>query len=129
MVFRGEHKVIFNHHNPLSSETDYAYLERCVDRFRELLKSEEPKTFVMFEGLDDITKYIDFGYFLNNYTNNHTLLVIQNEVSDIQNLIFYKRSGLMILRLKTISPSSGVQFQDKSDEDYLNNTLKELNII
>lgn len=129
MVFKGEHKVIFNHHNPLSSETDYAYLERCVDRFRELLKSEEPKTFVMFEGLDDITKYIDFGYFLNNYTNNHTLLVIQNEVSDIQNLIFYKRSGLMILRLKTISPSSGVQFQDKSDEDYLNNTLKELNII
>lgn len=49
MVFKGEHKVIFNHHNPLSSETDYAYLERCVDRFRELLKSEEPKTFVMFE--------------------------------------------------------------------------------
>ena len=129
MVFKGEHKVIFNHHNPLSSETDYAYLERCVDRFRELLKSEEPKTFVMFEGLDDITKYIDFGYFLNNYTNNHTLLVIQNEVSDIQNLIFYKRSGLMILRLKTISASSGVQFHDKSDEDYLTNTLKELIII
>jgi len=131
MVFNGEHSVIFNHHNPLSNESDYAYLERCVDRFRELLKSEEPKTFVMFADLCDLAKFLDFSYFLNQYTKNHNLLVIQNIVSGKHNFILYERkgSGLKILRIETISVTSGLEFQDNADEEYLNQTLKTLEII
>jgi len=131
MVFNGEHNVIFNHHNPLSSESDYSYLERCVERFRELLKSEEPKTFVMFADLGDLAKFLDFSYFLNQYTKNHNLLVIQNKVTGKHNFILYERkgSGLKILRIETISGSSGVEFHDKADEEYLNQTLKTLEIL
>jgi len=131
MVFKGEHSVIFNHHNPLSNSNDYSYYERCVNRFRDLLKSDNEKTFVMFEGADSLDKYLDFSYFLSQYTNNHNLLVIQNKVSVKHNFILYQRkeSGLKILRIETISGSSGVQFHDKADEEYLNQTLKTLEIL
>ena len=131
MVFKGEHKVIFNHHNPLSNPSDYAYLERCVNRFRELLKSDEPKTFVMFVGIDDLAKYLDFSYFLNNHTNNHNLLVIQNYVAEKQSYILYERkgSGLKIIKVETISSTNGLEFNDKKDEVYLNEILKLYEII
>jgi hypothetical protein len=95
------------------------------------LKSEEPKTFVMFADLCDLAKFLDFSYFLNQYTKNHNLLVIQNIVSGKHNFILYERkgSGLKILRIETISVTSGLEFQDNADEEYLNQTLKTLEII
>ena len=125
MVFKGEHKVIFNHHNPLSNYNDYAYFERCVNRFRGLLKSDEPKTFIMFVGVDDLTKYLDFFYFLSNHSNNHNLLIIQNIIAEKQNHILYEKkgSGLKIIRVETLSSTNGVEFMDKTDEAYLNEIL------
>lgn len=120
------HNIIFNHHNPLSNPKDYAYFERCVNRFRELLKSNEPKTFVMFVGVDYLAKYLDFAYFLNNHTNNHNLLIIQNIVAENQNHILYERkgSGLKIIKVETLSSTNGLEFNDKKDEAYLNEILK-----
>ena len=34
------HENLFNHRNPLSSEDDYNYLQRCCNRFIEILKSQ-----------------------------------------------------------------------------------------
>lgn len=34
------HENLFNHRNPLSSEDDYRYLQRCCNRFIEILESQ-----------------------------------------------------------------------------------------
>ena len=133
IVFKGQHKVIFNHHNPLSKQEDYHYFERCVNRFRELLISDEPKTFIIFCGVDsyEFSELFEFNDFIRKHTNNYTLLVIQNEVSDKNSHILYDRIGseLRILRIETKSSTNGVDFKDKSDEEYLNETLKLYEII
>ena len=38
---------MFVHHNPLQNENDYLYFNRCVNRFRNLLKNEESKLFII----------------------------------------------------------------------------------
>ena len=39
------HAGLFNHKNPLKNNEDYFYYERCVNRFRQLIKSQESKFF------------------------------------------------------------------------------------
>jgi hypothetical protein len=133
MVFNGEHNVIFNHHNPLSNENDYAYFERCVNRFRELLKSNEYKGFVLFDTNDDfrknLKKYFNFSDFLSEHTNKHKLFVINNEVSGYQDYEWVIANNLRLIRLKTNSGTTGVVFHDKTDEDYLNKLIEKWEFI
>jgi hypothetical protein len=128
MVFNGEHNVIFNHHNPLSNENDYAYFERCVNRFRDLLKSNEEKRFLLFDGNDhsinNLKKYLEFSNFLSQHTKKHKLLVINNKVSGYHNHEWVIVKNVRLLRIQTKSNSSGVVFHDKTDEDYLNKLIE-----
>lgn len=128
MVFNGEHNVIFNHHNPLSNTNDYAYFERCVNRFRELLKSNEDKGFVIFDTSDDYIKnlnnYLNLSDFLSEHTNKHKLFVINNKVAGCQNHEWVIVNKVRVLRLQTNSGTSGVIFHEKTDEDYLNKLIE-----
>ena len=72
------------HHNPLNNENDYNYYIRCVNRFRQLLKYEEHKLFVIIysnmDNVEDIHKndIINFNRKFYRFTKNYTLLVIYN---------------------------------------------------
>jgi hypothetical protein len=127
---------MFFHHNPLENEKDYLYFNRCVERFRNLLKNPELKLFIISmsnDGLgvghslsDEIrTNFIDFDNFLENYTENYKILVIINypdkkinthKVTNINNLIF--------LEIDTLSSSNGITYQNNIDNIYLYDRIK-----
>jgi hypothetical protein len=122
------HNIVFNHHNPLSNENDYTYFERCVNRFRELLKLNEYKGFVLFDTNDDfrnnLKKYFNFSDFLSEHTNKHKLFVINNKVSGCQDHEWVIANNLRLLRLQTNNSTNGSDFNDKSDKDYLNKLIE-----
>ncbi len=133
MLADPEHNVIFNHHNPLTNQNDYAYIQRCVNRFRDLLKLQEEKRFVIFDTnvdfANNLRKYLDFSDFLNQYTNKHKLFVINNKVSGYQNHEWVIVNKLRLLRLETNSSTNGLSFNDKTDEDYLNKLVEKWEFI
>jgi hypothetical protein len=128
MLGNPEHNIIFNHHNPLSNENDYAYFERCVNRFRDLLKSTKNKRFLLFDTNEDVAnnlkKYLNFCYFLSEHISNYKLFVINNKVDGFQNHEWIIVDKLRLLRLQTNSNTNGLVFNDKSDEDYLNKLIE-----
>lgn len=127
----GRPNDMFNHRNPLDNEEDYKYYIRCVERFRELKKSEEGKLFIstivnmgrVTEG--EIERVKDFNSKLNKYFKNYTLLMIFHKVSGNQNHTFKKYDNLDILELHTLSRSGGAWFINNSDNEYLNRIIKE----
>lgn len=124
-------KVIFNHHNPLVNEEHYAYFQRCVNRFKDLLASDEEKTFVMFQrGSEDITngviKSLELSQFLKNHTTNFTLLVIHYVIGNDQSHQLIKGENLKFINLETLSKSLGIRFEDATDDEYLNNIFNEI---
>ena len=75
---------IFHHHNLLDSN-DYDYFVRSVNRFREIMKSEEEKLFIMtFTNIKNIVNIIEFNKEFSKNTKNYTLLVIYHFVSGVQ---------------------------------------------
>jgi hypothetical protein len=128
MLGNTKHNIIFNHHNPLSNENDYAYFERCVNRFLDLLKSNEQKNFVLFDTNDDFEnntkKYYNFSDFLSEHKIKHKLFVINNKVSGYQEHEWVIANKLRLLRLQTNSNTNGLAFNDKTDENYLNKLIE-----
>jgi hypothetical protein len=129
---------MFAHHNPLENEEDYLYFNRCVERFRILLKIPEPKIFIISiingeHGVgnmvsDEIrTNFIDFDNFLKNYTENYKILVIINypdkkmntsKVTNVNNLIF--------LEIDTLSFNNGINYQNNIDNIYLYDSINKI---
>lgn len=129
--FDDREKVIFNHHNPLVNQDHYAYFERCVNRFRELLASDEEKTFVIFQReykniTDGVMKSLQLSQFLKNYTTNFTLLVIHQTVGDEQSYQLIQGENLKFINLKTLSKSAGINFKNPIDDEYLNTIFDEI---
>ena len=124
------HNGMFNHHNPLNNDNDYNYYIRCVNRFKQLLKYEEHKLFIMTfinmasieEGLkNDI---INFNNKFCRYTKNYKLLVVFNIINKQNNYhIFTHNDNIDFLELHTLSSSNGASFINKYDNDYLNNII------
>jgi hypothetical protein len=123
-------KDMFWHRNPLNNENDYNYYIRCVDRFKQLLKYEEPKLFIMI--LVNMTSFeenikntiIDFNCKFSKYTKNYKLLVIchiGNKQNNYHNFTY--NDNIDFLELHTLSVSSGAFFINNNDEKYLNNII------
>jgi len=124
-------KQLFNHHNPLKYENDYNYFIRCVDRFKNLLRSPELKLFCFLNrNLDNITSHnyndlIDFNNKFSKYTSNYILLVILNVKNKQQNYYNFKYvDNIHFLELHTISESNGLDFINISDNVFLDNIIK-----
>jgi hypothetical protein len=125
------HKQMFNHHNPLDYENDYNYYIRCVNRFKQLLKCEEKKLFVMiFVNMENFEEYIkdkiiNFNNKFSNYTNNYTLLFIfhiSNKETNYHN--FTHNDNIDFLELHTLSQSNGTEFINDNDNNYLDAVIK-----
>ena len=122
---------MFNHHNPLININHYNYYVRCVDRFRNLLKKQERKLFIMiFINMDNIDEniknmVIDFNNKFSKYTSNYILLIILNVINKQQNHhIFTYNNNIHFLELHTLSRSRGVKFSNNNDNIYLDNIVK-----
>ena len=131
------HKIynshMFFHHNPKNNDNDYNYFIRCVDRFKQLLKKESNKLFVItFPNLnnEDIENKKNQVIELNNYistkTSNYYIFVICHilnqkifkfNILDIDNIKF--------LLLYTKNKSNGVKLVDLKENEILNNLLLE----
>jgi hypothetical protein len=123
------HEKMFNHHNPLKIE-DYNYYNRCVERFKKLLKSSESKLFVMMyvnkdtkEIRNEIKKLVKFNNKFSKYTLNYILLVIFHNKNKIRNHFFKYNNNIHFLYLSTKSSSDGIQFKNKNDNLYLDHIM------
>lgn len=121
---------MFNHYNPLNNKNDYNYYIRCVNRFKQLLKYEEHKLFIMiFVNMDNINEnlnnlIINFNNKFSKYTKNYTLLVIYHIKNKKNNhYIFTHHDNIDFLELHTLSCSNGVEFQNNNDNQYLDNII------
>jgi hypothetical protein len=121
---------MFKHRNPLKKENDYNYYIRCVNRFRQLLKYEEHKLFVMiFANMDNVeasnkNDIIKFNKKFSNYTKNYTLLVIYHikNKNKLDHTITH-HNNVDFLELHTLSSSTGLSFTNSSDNEYINNII------
>lgn len=122
--------ILFRHRDPLHNEGDYEYYKRCVERFRNLLASEERKVFLKmhFNKGEDITDTILESFslckFLNNYTSNFTLIVVHQQVADHRDYQLINGKDLKFINLKTISADDGGTYDNPDDEPYLDQIIK-----
>jgi hypothetical protein len=122
---------MFNHHNPLINIDHYNYFVRCVDRFKNLLKKQEHKLFIMiFVNTNNIEnntikEIVDFNNKFLKYTSNYTLLVILHIPNKEKSYyIFTYNDNIHFLELHTVSVSSGSEFYYDADNIYLDNIIK-----
>jgi hypothetical protein len=123
---------MFWHMSPLN---DYEYYVRGVDRFRQLLKSSEKKTFLMMiingeHGVHSkisraiIQDFVHFTHTLERYTQNFTVVVVVNyPYKSKQDHIITKIGNLQVIEMDTLSASNGIQFTDENDNLYMDSVL------
>jgi hypothetical protein len=127
------HNSMFWHHNPLKNTENYNYFVRCVNRFREMLSSEQEKLFLYL--VKDI-KEIDEKTFQNDMimlneklkskTTNFTLLaVIITPNKKQHNYTFNSIDNIDFLDIDMLSVSNGVQFTNQLDNKYIASILNE----
>lgn len=135
------HNTRFMHHNLSSNEKDYQYFERCVERFRNLLKLKDSKLFMLtlfrksciicgethnicYDKIKN--KIIELNDTLNKFTSNFILLVIINYPNkDINNFKFTELKNIHFLELYTLSKSDGKKFRNETDNIYLKNIIND----
>lgn len=122
---------MWRHHNPLSNEEHYKYIDRCVKRFKHLLVMKQSKLFIMtfvnFVKMDEniVMDLLDFNNRLYKYTSNYTLLIIFHIPNKDKTSHSFKNIGnVHFLQLNTKSESAGTYFHDENDNIYLDNILK-----
>ena len=121
-------KVIFNHHNPLTSEEDYAYFERCVQRFKDLLKSDDNKVFLKIhlnmtseDEAINLSEAKMLSEVLSKHTTNYSLIVINScPIGKNGYEVKYNKDNLVFCNLYTVTKSTGVDFDDIEENTYLN---------
>jgi hypothetical protein len=114
----------FNHKDPMKDE-DYNYYIRCIERFRNLLVLDENKLFVLgFYNLETITdermkEIVEFNREFSNYAKNYTLLVILHKTGTELKHTIKKIENICFLEVETRTPSNGIVFKERGDNDYL----------
>jgi len=126
--------IMFNHYNPLIHQKDYEYYKRCVDRFVNLIKRKETKLFtIMFTNIsqDDQSsiknEMRNFNSKFKNLCENYILLVILQSINTSKNEHdIIEENNIIFLDVKTMSKSSGVEFELNNDNIYLDNIINDI---
>jgi hypothetical protein len=123
----------FNHHNPLL-ESDFKYFNRCVERFRLLLKTNKFKVFLyMIVNNDPLNenvrnKSLELNQKLKQKTENFSIICINHTISNKQSYTFETNDNIHFIQLYTKSASNGKEFILSEDNIFLDNLLKEVYI-
>jgi len=122
--------TIFNHRDPLHDDSDYLYIQRCVQRFRSLLGSADRKLFVVLNLNRQLWIEADFMELfreLSQKTCNFLLLVLDCSGKNIgptaarmplEELCRQSHPGqcdLLMCRLPCVGDNTGSYFRDDID--------------
>ena len=143
------HEDFFFHKNPRNEE-HYAYYQRCIDRFKKMLKVYDEKMFIMmytpettqhpkdvyqlFENgmsKEDIisnikSRVIKLNETLRKHTSNFILLVIINFGDNTEQTFKMEHlENIHYLTLNTLSHSTGVTFRNNADNLFLSGIVCE----
>ena len=126
----GTHKekildLTFRHHN-VTTDKDYNSFIRKVERFRELLKKEEPKLFLLFSQDEEYTQkeIFELNDILKTKTTNYQIMCItmlndfhpRHTIEEIDNI--------KLIKLYTYGRSNGGKLLCHSGDKYLDNLIK-----
>lgn len=125
---------IFNHHDPMKSMEDYAYLQRCVARLYGLFQYPEKKLLMMVNvnqtpmPLEKIELLNDI---LQKLTRNFEFLFVQHAIKEKESdqpwiETLYEKDNLKVAVLTTQSEPDGVYFKEDSDNNLLKDFVLEL---
>ena len=126
------HDTMFWHHNPLVNKEHHNYFIRCVDRFRNMILSEEEKLFIyLVKDINEINELtfqnsmILLNETLKKHTTNFKLLAIviyPNKEKNKYN--FTSINNIDFLKVDTLSESNGIEFTNHIDNKYISVILQ-----
>jgi hypothetical protein len=126
MVWGKNFDGIFNQHltfahKDVTIADHYAYYQRCVERFRNLLASPEPKLFIVIaQDMEYNSKEIrELRDILRQRTRNSHLLCISLFNENESRYTFDQEDGIKYLKIYTYSRSDGRGFAKAHDNEYL----------
>lgn len=123
-------KYIFNHHNPDTSDADYDYFRRCVDRFRSALRGGDQVFYVMFQHFhsrpDDanLPTYESIAKLLHP----HHLLCVETFYNNNPRPKYYtvmQSGNFEIGRFEYCSSCNGLNFGSFDDYDTITNIIED----
>jgi hypothetical protein len=143
------HEDFFFHKNP-RNEDDHLYYQRCINRFKGMLRDPGEKLFIMMyapgstKHPTDVYKLFNEEYhtetILNNlrlrgenlnntlmkFTNNYKLLIVMNfGNNEKQSFQMVHHGNIHYLTLNTLSESTGVTFKDNADNLFFSGIMCE----
>jgi hypothetical protein len=125
-------KDMFRHYNPINEE-HYNYYIRCVNRFRELLMSEETKLFIIFypnynnKEVNSIKdNLVKLDNLLKMKTKNYKILCIFHFSNRKQRYEFFNENNIDYLLLNTKSKCYGLKFINDNDNYYFDSIFNNL---
>lgn len=143
------HDMLFNHRNPKDNQEDYDYYQRCINRFKQILKTndtklfihtmyQEPKTyhghFVKFKPTFknvyyDLEKIKNFHTFLGRITSKYFLLVIIQNPKQEQSQInkIFEQENLLVYSLDCLGLSAGEFLSHPQDHQNYQTIIKQFN--
>lgn len=126
MVWGRNFDGVFNQHltfahKDITTTDHYAYYQRCVERFRVLLSSPEPKLFILIAqdmeyNMQEIHALRDM---LRERTQNSYILCISLFNENESRYTFDQEDGIKYLKIYTYSRSDGRGFANVCDNEYL----------
>jgi hypothetical protein len=127
-----EKHIIFRHRDPMMDDDAYNYYKRCVERFRDLLSSDEQKTFlIIYPNKDsDITASIKdallLSQFFEKHTTNFKIIAVHHYVTGYRSHRLINGRNLMFVNLTTVTQDEGGDYSNHEDNMYLNDIIKKL---
>jgi hypothetical protein len=108
-------------HKDITTPEHYAYYQRCVERFRALLKSPEHKLFILTaQGMEyDPEEIHQLRDKLREKTHNSHILCISLFNETESRYTFDQEDGIKYLKIYTYSRSDGRGFANGLDDEYL----------
>ncbi len=132
------HADFFNHRNPLASEQDYAYYQRCCDRFLSALQSKEPADYLItlinepekrpgwangfsnnfsMPTQHDYSSLVPLFNTLKHWNNRSRLIVIEQYTESERGAQITQIDGdLISIKFHAAGTSTGVYYPDKLDD-------------
>lgn len=121
----------FLHHDPRLDDKDYEYFERCVERFKDLIKSDDKKLFTYVyknreperseEAFQEALSFIEF---FNKHVNNYFLIFVYHSIGPLGHSLT-KKDNLFFIKMSA-AHSNGMSFDDGSHDVYLDGVLKQI---
>lgn len=138
------HEDFFFHKNP-KEDSDHEYYERCIWRFKDLLKQDDRKLFLVvivpdatqhpknvFDELQSDPESVvrktrlhlaEFNSNLKKYTKHYRLAAFFNLVSGENKYNLSSQDDLDFFEFHTVSKSNGLKFIDEKDNVYLDEII------